>query len=188
MVNFGVLCLLGKLWCQRQNPRFIECLGNIVPEAGAAFPGNNGCTNKVTILMVYAEQFRICISQFDGTLDPSLFVIKLEVPDGDFLGAYIIVSCGSNESEAGINVLGCMRQLTPACLHGVRGVSCCQGQRCQCSLWHWCKDTWRVSLLQLSPWLFNCCTEFHSTTARPGAPGANSWVTVHAKLNNYSWG
>lgn len=84
--------------------------------------------------MVYAGQFRICISQFDGILDPSIFVIKLEVPDSDFLGAYIIVSCGSSKSEAGVSVLGRMRQLTPACLRGVRGGSCCQGQRCQCSL------------------------------------------------------
>lgn len=71
--------------------------------------------------MVYAGQFRICISQFDGILDPSIFVIKLEVPDSDFLGAYIIVSCGSSKSEAGVSVLGRMRQLAPACLHGWEG-------------------------------------------------------------------
>jgi len=40
--------------------------------------------------MVYAAQPRIFISQFDGFLDPSHSVIKLEVPDSDFLGAYVM--------------------------------------------------------------------------------------------------
>lgn len=40
--------------------------------------------------MVYAAQLRIFISEFDGLFDPSHFVIKSEVPDGDFLGAYVM--------------------------------------------------------------------------------------------------
>lgn len=120
---------------QKTEPQIYRMPRKQVPEAGATLPGNSGCTNTVTVFMVYAAQFRISVGQFDGILHPRLFVIKLEVPDRDFLGAYIIVSCGSNKSEAGINVLGCMRQLTPACLHAwcERG-SCCQGQRCQHSL------------------------------------------------------
>lgn len=124
----------GEAVVQKTEPQIYRMPRKQVPEAGAALPGNNSCTNKVTIFMVYAGQFRICISQFDGILDPILFVIKLEVPDSDFLGADIIVSCGSNKSEARVSVLGCRRQLTPACLPGGRGGSCCQGQRCQCSL------------------------------------------------------
>lgn len=40
--------------------------------------------------MVYAAQLRIFISKFDGFFDPSHFVIKSEVPDSDFLGAYVM--------------------------------------------------------------------------------------------------
>lgn len=129
MMNFWCPVSPGEVVVQKAEPQIYRMPGKQVPEAGAALPGNSGCTNKVTIFMAYAAQFRISISQFDGILDPSLFVIKLEVTDSVFLGAYIIVSCGSKKSGAGINVLGCMRQLTPACLHGVRGGSCCQGQK-----------------------------------------------------------
>lgn len=65
--------------------------------------------------MVYAAQFRISISQFDGILDSSLFVMKLEVPDSDFLGAYIIVSCGRKKVWGRDHCVG-MHETAHTCL------------------------------------------------------------------------
>lgn len=85
-----------------------------VPEAGAASPGDHHCTHKVTIFMVDAAQLRIFISQFDGFLDPSHFVIKSEVPDSDFLGADIMSPVVANSLRQG-SMHHNTGQLTAAC-------------------------------------------------------------------------
>lgn len=66
----------GEAVGQKTEPQIYSMPVKQVPEAGPALPGNNGCANKVTFFMVYAAQVRISISQFDGILDPSHFVIK----------------------------------------------------------------------------------------------------------------
>lgn len=49
-----------------------------VPEAGAAHPGDDYCAHNMTFFMVYSAQFRSFLSQFDGFVDPSHFIIKPE--------------------------------------------------------------------------------------------------------------
>lgn len=61
----------GEVVVQKTEPQIYRMPGKQVPGAGAALPGNSGCTNEVTIFMVYAVQFRISISPFDGILDPT---------------------------------------------------------------------------------------------------------------------
>lgn len=47
---------------QKTEPQIYRMPRKQVPEAGATLPGNSGCTNTVTVFMVYAAQFRILLA------------------------------------------------------------------------------------------------------------------------------
>lgn len=143
-----------------------------VPEAGAASTRDNHCSHNVTVVTVYAAQLRIFISQFDGFPDPSHFVMKLELLDSDFLGAYVMSPVVAKALRQGLMPYYPRdTSLQPGSMR-VRGGCCCPEQNFR--TWvilrvTWVSLDWRGPSAQSLTLNFNSSMKLGSTTTRPWA-------------------
>lgn len=147
--------------------------------------------------MVYAAQLRIFISQFDGFLDPSHSVIKSEVPDSDFLGAYIMSPVVAKSLRQGSMHYNAWDKLHhPACMH-MRGGCCCQDQNFRswvsapCDMGGiWSGGNPSAQSLTPSFWQLHKIWSYQNqilSSSEKFLCHSNMNNNIHAKLNNYSW-